>query len=77
MGETMEVKERHAVLERGKVYKNKGGGEFRCNDIFSDGADVTNIKSGWRCLAHNITLYDDGTIEWDYSTKGYFDERKE
>lgn len=65
---------KHFTLMPGKVYKNKGGGVFRCNSVLSDGADITNIKSGWRCIAHSITLYDDETIEWDYSTDGYFDE---
>lgn len=63
---------RHATLTPGKVYTNKGGGEFLCEKVLSDGAIMTNVKSGWCSEAHTITMYDDGTIEWDYSTGGYF-----
>lgn len=45
---------------------------FRCLHITSDGAIVKNIKSRWTCFAHVITMYEDGSIEWDYSTDGSF-----
>lgn len=65
--------ERHAVLEKGEIYRNRGGGAYMCNDIVPDGAIMTNIESGWRCTVHNITRFDNGTIEWDYSTNGHFE----
>ena len=65
---------RHAVLEVGKTYKNRGGGEFRCLAALTDDKYVlVNVKSHWRLTAHTITMYDDGTIEWDYSTDGFFE----
>ena len=65
---------RNTVLEIGKVYKNRGGGEFRCLDSYNDDSFcLVNTKSHWRLTAHNITMYDDGTIEWDYSSNGFFE----
>lgn len=63
---------RHAKLQEGQIYRNRGGGMFRCLRITSDGAIVKNIKSRWTCFAHVITMYEDGSIEWDYSTDGSF-----
>ena len=67
---------RHAALERGKEYKNRCGGTFRCisRDIEdSDAYYMQNTASRWTFMAHVITLYEDGTIEWDYSTGGRFE----
>lgn len=73
---------RNAVLVEGRVYQNRGGGKFRCLASWGEPggeskAVVRNVASGWRCLAHNVTLYADGSIEWDYSTGGFFDGTKE
>lgn len=66
-------------LEVGKVYKLASGRPYKVLSVSDDNsAVVVNTRSGWCCCAHNICLYDDGTIEWDYSTNGYFlDEEKE
>lgn len=67
---------RHAELERGKEYKNRGGGTFKCisrEHRNSDAYYMQNTASRWTFMAHVITLYDDGTIEWDYSTGGTFE----
>ena len=66
---------------KGEIYENAGGGQFLCDDKYpsSDSCWVTNIASGWHCLAKGIVRYDDGTIEWDRSTDGHFillDEEK-
>lgn len=62
----------------GEVYENAGGGRFECTDRDpSTTAQMTNIASGWTCIAHNIVRYEDGTIEWDYSTGGHFEWRQE
>lgn len=63
---------RHAKLQEGQTYTNRGGGTFRCLGVTTDGAIVQNVNSGWRCFAHVITMYEDGTIEWDFSTGGSF-----
>ena len=73
---------RNAILEEGRVYRNRGGGKFRCLTSWGkpgqeSKAVVRNVASGWRCMAHNVTLYEDGSIEWDYSTGGFFDGVKE
>lgn len=65
---------RHTILEVGKVYKNRGGGEFLCLGPYEgDSFCLVNIKSHWRFIAHTITTYDDATIEWDYSSHGFFE----
>ena len=71
---------RNVVLETGKVYRNRGGGEFRCISPrylpYAKGeARMENVKTGWTFLAHGVQMYPDGTIEWDYSSGGYFNER--
>ena len=62
--------------ENGKIYRNAGGSEVVCI-MALDGwksctAVMANIKSHWTFIAHGIGRYEDGTIDWDYSTKGYF-----
>lgn len=61
----------------GTVYTNKGGGTFLCGDVWENDtpslsycARMTNTKSGWTFIAHGLVQYEDGTIEWDYSTGG-------
>ena len=57
----------------GKAYENAGGGRYICLAVLSDReAKVQNTVSGWTCYAHGIVRYEDGTIEWDYSTGGHF-----
>lgn len=65
----------------GTTYINKGGGAYLCGDVWKNdtldqsySASMTNIKSGWTFIAHGITQYVDGSIEWDYSTGGRFEE---
>lgn len=63
--------------ERGAVYENHGGGVFRCMTTPSKNlsgyyATMQNIKSGWTFQAIGIHRYQDGTIDWDYSTNGIF-----
>lgn len=62
---------------KGEVYRNQGGGEYRCvkaGNAWSENPIMQNVKSGWTLTAHGVGIYDDGTIDWDYSTGGYFDE---
>lgn len=56
----------------GEVYENAGGGRFLCKRSNGCDARMQNILSGWDCVAHGIVRYEDGTIEWDYSTGGTF-----
>lgn len=60
--------------ETGKVYTNNGGGEYRCIKAYGGcEAVMQNTKSRWTLNAHGCGLYEDGTMDWDYSTGGYFD----
>lgn len=69
---------RNITLEVGKTYKNRGGGTFVCLEVGGflrpGDAIVQNVASGWTCTAHGVTQYEDGAIEWDYSTGGRFME---
>ena len=60
----------------GKVYENAGGGRYLCSSHWNscEHASFMNIDSGWELIAHNVVQYDDGTIEWDYSTGGGFND---
>lgn len=60
----------------GIIYRNAGGGEFKCTHSGVAGGWFVNIKSGWKCLAHGCRQYSDGSIEWDYSTDGHFTNLK-
>ena len=70
------------------IYTNRGGGQYRCiaqaaaGPIFYTGAGgfsdasgvFQNIKSGWTFKAKGIIQYIDGTIEWDHSADGRFEQ---
>ena len=72
----------------GQVYTNRGGGTFRCiaqaevGPTFYNGAGgfssacgvFQNTTSGWTFTAEGIIQYIDGTIEWDHSVDGRFEE---
>lgn len=68
-------------LKCGEVYRNRGGGEYRCVTPgwlpYETGEErMQNVKTGWTFWAHGVVQYPDGSIEWDYSTGGYFEERR-
>lgn len=71
----------------GQTYLNRNGREYRCTGnipyesdaqeqrIVSMGdhtACLERVKDGWSLIAHGVILYEDGTIEWNYSTGGHF-----
>ena len=61
-------------LTVGATYKNKNGSTYVC--VGRRGADrfvLKNTSSRWAFTAVKITAYDDGAIEWDYSTCGHFE----
>ena len=66
---------RRFIPTNGRIYENAGGGRYLCD--YAQKNDCTawmkNVASGWTCLAHNIVIYENGTIEWDYSTGGHFE----
>lgn len=55
------------------IYENEGGGHFECLSKAPERiAIMRNIKSGWTFTAVGIGIYEDGKIDWDYSTGGTF-----
>jgi len=73
------VKSMRAVLESKKEYRLHGESEkYLCMghrfDTYSDSTYVLmNVDSRWRFIAHGVNMYSDGSIDWDFSTHGYFD----
>lgn len=64
---------RPLVPELGRIYDNQGGGRYQVLQILGEHeARVVNLASGWCCTAHGLGQYFDGTIDWDYSTGGYY-----
>lgn len=60
--------------EKGKVYRNAGGGEYLCLSSSGSSTEATmqNVVSGWTFRAHGCRRYFDGSIEWDWSSDGEF-----
>ena len=72
----------------GAVYTHRGGGRFRCiapadsGPMFWNAAGgcsnasgvFQNIESGWTFTAKGVIQYIDGSIEWDHSTDGHFEQ---
>lgn len=60
----------------GEIYENEGGGQYLCVSgrmgVGPEIATMRNTKSGWQFIAHGIGIYEDGRIDWDYSTGGRF-----
>ena len=84
-------KGRPLVPSFGQVYVNRGGGEYRCIDRRpmtgttyynqAGGSSDTiarfrNVRSDWIFTAKGIIQYIDGTIEWDHSSDGYFNDKE-
>lgn len=61
----------------GRCYKNIGGGTFKCirvgGSINECDAIMRNIASGWTFTAHGCGIFEDGRIDWDYSSHGRFE----
>lgn len=72
----------------GTVYANRGGGKFECINVHKEDCIINgswhnifriervtmqNIASGWTFTAHGCGIYEDGSIDWDYSTDGHFE----
>ena len=61
--------------EVGQCYRNNGWGCYECTYNINSGkiAGFRNIHTGWTLSAHNVYIYDNGCIEWDYSTNGHWE----
>lgn len=63
--------ERVHELIMGKVYRNRNGWDYLCQKNHRSGTvTLERVRDGWTLEAHGICQYEDGTIEWDYSTGG-------
>ena len=60
------------VPKVGETYENEGGGRYLCLNYGVHNGKVLpvmrNTVSGWTLYAHGVGIYDDGRIDWDYST---------
>lgn len=67
---------RNFAPSKGSTYNNLGGGWYRCVGVGGFlgpyDAQMQNTDSGWTFTAHGIGNYEDGKIDWDYSTNGYW-----
>ena len=77
----MSGKRRPFQPEEGGIYENHGGGTFCCLGKIRKGplgwaATFQNTKSGWTFQANGIHGYPDGSIDWNFSTGGHFQEGK-
>lgn len=71
----------HFRPREGHIYHNHGGGTFRCMGSIMKGwggwnAIMQNVKSGWTFNAMWIHVYEDGSIDWDFSKDGRYEEVK-
>lgn len=65
--------------EPGKVYTLKTSHSiitsmFRCVSSQDGIAVMQNLASGWTFTAHGVGQYNDGEIDWDFSTGGHWEE---
>lgn len=58
----------------GKVYRNTSGFCYRCMSVSSNKTHTATMcsEAGWLFQAHGCGMYEDGKIDWDYSTGGQF-----
>ena len=59
----------------GEVYALYGGKGQKYRVLGIEGmatAKLQGVTSYWTFIAHGIGRYDDGSIDWDFSTGGYF-----
>ena len=68
------MRQNYFVPETGRTYNNHGGGSYKCLsvDIVLGTATMQNTSSKWTLIAHGVGIYEDGSIDWDYSTGGNF-----
>lgn len=65
----------------GGVYQNRNGKSYLCMRVMeqkhpSDTMAVFKRQpDGWTLTAHGISKYEDGTVEWNYSTKGHWPKK--
>lgn len=60
--------------ELGYFYRNQGSNAtFRCvAKTFTGKTVLQNVRSKWTFTAHGVGKYSDNSIDWDYSTNGFY-----
>lgn len=66
------MKSKLFIPKENKVYRNLNGSSYKCIESSSEGTVFVNILSGWMFTAHEVRVYEDGRIDWDYSEGGHF-----
>lgn len=66
------------IPQEGVVYENRNGRRYLCvssptEKDTDEGATMQRVSDGWTLKAHNVYLYPDGTVEWDFSTGGHWE----
>ena len=65
-----------------RVYTNRNNKQYRCTGFVEGScpwetvAYFTRLSDGWSLTAHGPQIYEDGTIEWNYSTGGHWPQGK-
>ena len=78
------MKSIRAILEEGQEYILHSLGSYKTrfvcvrrlsvDNYSSYNAEMRNIQSGWTFTAHGVNIYEDGSIDWDFSTNGRFEK---
>lgn len=83
------MQKKYILTVAGQIYKNRNGREYCClsaTDYSSQEAmwrainlgehqaAMVRMSDGWSFTAHGLHQYEDGAVEWNYSTGGAFRE---
>lgn len=62
----------------GTGYTNRNGSNYICRALTgTSDAIMERVSDGWTIEAHGIQRYQDGTIEWNYSSGGHWPKDEE
>ena len=83
------MQKKYILPVAGQIYKNRNGREYCCLSATSypsqeamwravnlgeHQAAMVRMSDGWSFTAHGLHQYEDGAVEWNYSTGGAFRE---
>ena len=79
------MKTERVYLKVGSLYKlhDRDGYVLKCIRLIPDDkyspytARVRSVITGWTMTIYGVNQYEDGSIDWDFSTDGYFTEERE
>ena len=79
------MKSERGMLKVGSLYKlrDHDGYIMECIRVITDSsyspycARLRSTVTGWTIDCMGINIYDDGSIDWDFSINGIFTERKD